>query len=120
MLSYLPSHGHTDVMQQVSATTTKIERPWCVQILAAEFGSNDWNSDEEDGFDPYWGVVDEAQFSEAYIRQQATFLLRQLTPMMGRHAPKCGFLKELSDIAETPMEGLMQPGGPPCHLPLPC
>lgn len=87
-----------------------------MQILAADCGSNDWNSDEEDGFDPYWGVVDEGEYSETYIRQQATFLLHQLTPMMGRHAPKCGFLHELSRIAGTPLRDLIQPGEKPHML----
>jgi len=86
-----------------------------VQILAADLGSNDWNSDEEDGFDPYWGVVAEGEFSEAYIKQHALFLLRQLTPIMGRHAPKCGFLEQLSSIAQTPLSDLVQSGKyPPC------
>ena len=81
-----------------------------MQILAADLGSNDWNSDEEDGFDPYWGVVAEGEFSEAYVKQHALFLLRQLTPIMGRHAPKCGFLEQLSSIAQTPLSDLVQPG----------
>ena len=82
-----------------------------MQILAAEFGATDWNSDEEDGFDPYWGVVNEADFSEAYIRKNADFLLRQLTPLLGRHAYKCGFLEKLASMAQVPLEGLTQPGG---------
>ena len=82
----------------------------CVQILAPDFGSKDWNSDEEDGFDPYWGVVDEGEFSEAYIRKHAGFLLRQLTPLLGRHAPKCGLLKELSSKAQIPLDDLVLPG----------
>ena len=95
---------------QVGKVRAWLEQILCTQILAADFGSSDWNSDEEDGFDPYWGVVDEGEFSEAYIRQQARFLLRQLTPMMGRHAPKCGFLEQLSSIAGTPLDNLIQPG----------
>lgn len=82
----------------------------CVQILASDFGSKDWNSDEEDGFDPYWGVVHEGEFSEAYIKKHAGFLLRQLTPLLGRHAPKCGLLKELSSKAQIPLDDLVLPG----------
>ena len=82
-----------------------------MQILAAEFGATDWNSDEEDGFDPYWGVVNEADFTEAYIKKNADFLARQLTPLLGRHAYKCGFLEKLASMAQVPLEGLTQPGG---------
>ena len=82
-----------------------------MQILAAEFGATDWNSDEEDGFDPYWGVVNEADFTEAYIKKNAEFLARQLTPLLGRHAYKCGFLEKLASMAQVPLEGLTQPGG---------
>lgn len=81
-----------------------------LQILAADFGAKDWNSDEEDGFDPYWGVVDEGEFSEAYIRKHAGLLLRQLTPLLGRHAPKCGFLEKLAGIAQMPLADLVRPG----------
>ena len=82
-----------------------------LQILAAEVGAADWNSDEEDGFDPYWGVVPETDFTEACVKKNADFLLRQLTPLLGRHAYKCGFLEKLAGITQVPLEGLTQPGG---------
>ena len=82
----------------------------CAQVLSAEYGSRDWDSEEEDGFDPYWGVVDEGSFRETDVRGDAAFLLAQLAPLQGHHAPKCGLLRTLANLSGMPIESVTRPG----------
>ncbi len=79
-------------------------------MLSAEYGNREWDSQDEDGFDPYWGVLDEAQLREGDLRADARFLVCQLAPLMGHHAPKCGLLCSLADTAGIPIDSVTRPG----------
>jgi hypothetical protein len=82
----------------------------CAQVLSPEYGNREWDSEEEDGFDPYWGVVDEGSMREGDLRADAAFLVSQLAPLLGHHAPKCGLLRGLADAAGIAIESVTRPG----------
>ncbi len=79
-------------------------------MLSPDYGNREWDSEEEDGFDPYWGVVDEGSMREADLRADSAFLVAQLAPLLGHHAPKCGLLRTLADAAGIPIESVTRPG----------
>lgn len=86
----------------------------CAQVLSPDYSNREWDSEEEDGFDPYWGVVDEGSLREEDVRGDAAFLVPQLAPLLGHHAPKCGLLRGLAAAAGIPVESVTRPGALPC------
>ena len=79
--------------------------------MSPNFGlEKEWDSQEEDGFDPYWGIIDEATYSQSDVQENAAFLLAQLAPQQGRHAAKSGFLKGLAAAAGIPLESVSRSG----------
>lgn len=83
---------------------------WPKQVLSPDYGNREWDSEEEDGFDPYWGVLPEAPMQEGDLRGDAAFLVRQLAPLLGHHAPKCGLLCTLAEASGIPIHSVTRPG----------
>ena len=84
-----------------------------MQVFSSDFGARGWEEDgEEDGFDPYWGVLpqDACSGNEDDLTADAGWLAPQLAPLLGHHAPKCGFLSGLADAAGVALESVMRPG----------
>lgn len=53
-------------------------------MLAADWQGRGWDSDveeEEDGFDPYWGVLPDAAINSAALSAEAPFLARPLVDL---------------------------------------
>jgi hypothetical protein len=78
--------------------------------LSADYSNREWDSQDEDGFDPYWGVIDEASLQEKDLRGNAHFLVSQLAPLLGHHAPKCGLLCGLAQAAGISIDSVTRPG----------
>jgi hypothetical protein len=87
-------------------------------VFSRDFGARGWEDGggEEDGFDPYWGVLDDAKLGEADLTADAPWLAAQLAPLLGHHARKCGFLVALAAAGGVPLERVMRPGARTCRL----
>lgn len=87
------------------------------QVFSRDFGARGWEEEgEEDGFDPYWGVLDDAKLGEADLTADAAWLAAQLAPLLGHHARKCGFLADLAEAGGIALESVMRPGARTCRL----
>ncbi|KAK9832062.1 hypothetical protein WJX81_003439 [Elliptochloris bilobata] len=85
------------------------------RVLAKDWAGCRWDSDaeeEEDGFDPYWGVLPDAAINAAALSAEAPFLVRQLAPMLGRHAPRSPLLVRLAATAGVTVESVSRLGRP--------
>ena len=64
-----------------------------LQVLAKDWAGCRWDSDaeeEEDGFDPYWGVLPDAAINAAALSSEAPFLVRLPPGLPGTQAAKMG------------------------------
>ena len=62
-----------------------------MQVLAKDWAGCRWDSDaeeEEDGFDPYWGVLPDAAINAAALSSEAPFLARPHCAWSGNHGAK--------------------------------
>ena len=85
------------------------------QIFSLEFGARG-DEDGEDGFDPYWGVLSEKEpVCEGDLSADAGWLVAQLAPLLGHHAPKCGLIRQLGESAGVSLESVTRPGD--THIP---
>ncbi len=64
----------------------------CPQVLAADWQGRGWDSDveeEEDGFDPYWGVLPDAALNSGALSAEAPFLARPLANLAWAEGGSC-------------------------------